>query len=83
MDRPSLSITYTSGTVKELTIAAPDIIAFERKYDLPMESVERFEHLCFLAWNGETRTNATTLDFDAWLATVEMVALADPKGSSL
>ena len=83
MDRPSLSITYTAGTVKEIVISAPDIIAFERKYDLPMEAVERFEHLCFLAWTNETRSKATTLDFDAWLATVEMVALADPKGSSL
>jgi len=83
MDRPSLQITYTGGVVKELTIAAPDIIAFERKFDLPMEKVERFEHLCFLAWNGETRTQATSLEFDAWLKTVEMVSLADPKGSSL
>jgi hypothetical protein len=78
----NLQITYADGTAKEVTAGAPDIVAFESKFDLSIGRLEkdfRLTHLFFLAWNAEKRTKATDHDFDAWLETVELVEAAEQK----
>lgn len=80
--RPLLRITFTDGTLKELNVNAPDIIAFERKFEISLEKLDSYEHLCFLAWRVANRTGLTAADFDTWLNTVEFVEFVEgPKGS--
>ena len=82
--RPLLRITFNDSTSKELTVNAPDIIAFERKFEISLDKLESYEHLCFLGWRVATRTGLTVADFDTWLNTVEFVEFVEgPKGSSL
>jgi meiotically up-regulated gene 157 (Mug157) protein len=80
--RPTLRITLSDGTSKDVQVSAPDIIAFERKFEISLDKLESYEHLCFLAWRVSVRTQATTADFDTWLNGVEFVEFIEgPKGS--
>jgi hypothetical protein len=78
----NLQITYADGTKKEAKAGAPDIVAFETKFDLSIARLEsniRLTHLFFLAWNVEKRTGGTTEDFEKWLESVELVEAATKK----
>jgi hypothetical protein len=80
--RPTLRITLVDGSSKDLQVNAPDIIAFERKFEISLDKLESYEHLCFLAWRVSVRTALTTADFDTWLNTLEFVEFVEgPKGS--
>lgn len=78
----NLQITYADGATKQVTAGAPDIVAFESKFDLSIARLEkdfRLTHLFFLAWNVEKRTKAVEVDFDEWLTSVELVEAGDQK----
>lgn len=80
--RPILRITFTDGTTSDVGVSAPDIIAFERKFEISLDKLESFEHLCFLAWRVQVRTQITTADFDTWLNGVDLVEFVEtPKDS--
>lgn len=78
----SLQISYVDGTTKQVVAGAPEIVAFESKFDLSIARLEkdfRLTHLFFLAWNSEKRSGGTDLDFEAWLPTVESVEAGEQK----
>lgn len=78
----NLQITYADGTTKEVEAGAPDIVAFESKFDLSIARLEkdfRLTHLFYLAWHVDKRTGATKAEFDAWLETVTLVEAAAQK----
>lgn len=78
----NLQTTFTDGSTKSITATAPDLVAFEREFDLSIAKLEsnvRFTHLFFLAWHSEKRTKATALSFEAWLETVEGISDTDVK----
>ena len=78
--RPLLRISFTDSTKKDVQVSAPDIIHFERHFEIPMDKLESYEHLCFLGFRACLRTGATTADFDTWLNTIEYVEfLEGPK----
>ena len=79
--KPILRVTFVDGTEKSVPLVASDIVAFERKYELPLDKIERFEHLCFLAHHAEYRTKATVQELDAWLDLVQAVDFDNPKVS--
>jgi hypothetical protein len=75
----NLQITYLDDTTKEVTAIAVDLVAFEQKFDLSITKLEKelkLTHLLFIAWNVESRTKATALDFEAWVATVAGIGIA-------
>jgi hypothetical protein len=78
----NLQITYTDGSTKQVVAGAPDIVAFESKFDLSIARLEkdfRLTHLFFLAWNAEKRAKNTAEDFESWLASVELVEAGEQK----
>lgn len=80
----NLLVKYLDGSEKEVTGRASDIVAFESRFDLSITALEKslkLTHLFFLAWHSEKRTEATKLDFEKWLETVEGVEAALPKES--
>lgn len=80
--KPVLRISFIDGTVRSVPLVASDIVAFERKFELPLDKIERFEHLCFLAHHAEFRTKNTVQELDTWLELVDGVDFDDsPKGS--
>lgn len=78
-----LRALYLDGTSRELQITASDIVAFELKFELSVDRIEKFAHICFIAWHAEKRLANTTLDFESWLDTIQMVEFddEDPKDS--
>jgi hypothetical protein len=81
--KPTLRIEFTDGTVRNVQTAALDIITWERKFELGLDKLETYEHLCYLAWRSCIRLAFTTADFDTWLADVAAVEFdTDPKDSS-
>lgn len=72
----NLSLAVTVGDVTHVVHVKPtDLVAFERKYDVGLEALERpkAEYIYFLAWNGLRRAGHTSDDFDTWLDLVEDV----------
>lgn len=79
-----LRILFTDGSDKQVVATAPEIVAWEAKFDKSVAVLTkdfRVTDLLFLAWHFENRTKATDLDFDSWLPLVDLVELgdADPK----
>ena len=78
----NLHIKFTDKTEKTITASAADLIAFEAEFNLSvakLESEVRLTHLLYLAWHAEKRTKATTLEFNAWVETVEGVEAKETK----
>lgn len=80
----NLDIKLVDGNSVAVTAVASDFVAWEGKFDL---SVARFNqemkltHLLFLGWHSLKRTKQTELEFDAWVDTVDSVAVGDSKKS--
>jgi hypothetical protein len=74
-----------NGETKEVICSASDLVKFENHYEISVSKIEndvKISHLLFLVHASETRTKATTLDFDTWLETVDSVGASeinDPK----
>lgn len=72
----NLRIEFVSGESQEVSATAPDLVAFEDKFNLSvtkLESEMKFTHLVWLAWTSLNRQKLTTKEFDAWLADVASV----------
>lgn len=86
MMRISLKVEYVDGSGAAVTAAAPDLIAFERKYDRPMSvfaTEARVEWLLFLAWTALKRTGRVTEDFDPWTERVGTIVFGDDVESEI
>ncbi len=82
MNPINLLITFTDGTSREVTAIVSDLMAFEERYDTSVASFAsgvRLSWLVFIAWKAETRTKATSLDFDAYADQISAVEVPDQK----
>ena len=82
--RINLRVEFTEGEPKDVICSAPDLVAFEDKFDRSVAKLEaefRLTDLLFLAWHAENRKKQTKKDFDAWLEDVESIGVSetDPK----
>jgi len=78
-----LTTTFQDGSSREQTVTALDIVETEDFYEMSIDQLDRFSHLCFLAWRSEHRTKVTGKDFKEWLADVSSVEpVTDPKEST-
>jgi hypothetical protein len=79
----NLRVEFVSGESQEVSATAPDLVAFEDKFNLSvtkLESEMKFTHLVWLAWTSLSRQKLTSKEFDAWLADVASVGPeASPK----
>lgn len=78
----NLRVIYADGTTADLEAKAPDIVAFEEKFDLSMAALRdkvQIRHLLFMAWNVARRTGQTKDTFEKWLESVESVEAPEPK----
>lgn len=73
--RMQLQVTYADGSGAEAQVSAPDLVAFEQKFD---RSVARFEtevrltDICWLAWHRLNRA-APVGEFEKWLENVDAI----------
>ena len=73
MMKINLHVGFDDGSGVEAVASMPDFIAFERKYDKPVQAFAsdvRIEYMCYLAWHNLKRRKVTELEFDDWLETV-------------
>jgi len=78
----NLNVKFADGTAKEVNAIAADLVAFETKFDLSVAKLEqnvKLTHLLFIAYNQQSRTKQTALDFDEWVTTVESIETITPK----
>lgn len=78
--RFNLLINFADGTSKDITASAPDLVAFEDKFNISvgkLASEQRLGHLMFLAWHSEQRTKSTTKSYEQWLEDVVGVGESD------
>ena len=77
-----LQVKFVDGTDKEIAAGATDLVAFEERFDLSVAKLEKevkLTHLLFIAYNHENRTKATSLDFNAWVETIDTIEAAAAK----
>lgn len=75
-----MHVGYEDGSGVEVNASMPDFIAFERKYDKPVQAFAsdvRIEYMCYLAWHNLHRRKAVELEFDDWLNTVSELTVGD------
>jgi hypothetical protein len=72
----NLRVEYVSGESLDVSATAPDLVAFEDKFNLSvtkLESEMKFTHLVWLAWTSLNRQKLVVKEFDSWLADVASV----------
>ncbi len=76
-----MHVAYADGSGVDVDTSMPDFIAFERKYDKPVQAFAgadiRIEYMCFLAWNNLKRRKKTEIDFDDWIEQVEEIKVGE------
>jgi hypothetical protein len=75
--RIELNVTYTDGSGADVSVSAPDFVAFEREFDRSVAkfaSEVRFTDICWLAWYRLNK-NGNGQDFDTWIEKVENVEI--------
>jgi hypothetical protein len=80
----TLRIEFADGTYKDVLVSAPDMVAFEDKYDISIAKLDdpKMGWLLFLAWHSEKRRKQTDKEFESWLELVDSIgATDDPKVS--
>lgn len=80
----NLLVNYADGTSKSVSTNPADIVALESKFEISIARLStdfKMTYLYFLAWHIESRTKQSSLDFEAWLETIEGVESEDPKAS--
>jgi hypothetical protein len=74
-----LRVTYNDGSGADATVSAPDLVAFESKFDRSVarfESEVKFTDLVWLAWHYLNRKGEVG-DFDKWLENVDQVEVGE------
>lgn len=82
MNPINLLIKFIDGTSREVTAIVSDLMAFEEKFDKSVADFSkgvRLSWLVFIAWKAETRTKATSLDFEAYADTISAVEVPEVK----
>ncbi len=82
MNPINLLIKFVDGESREVTAIVSDLMAFEERYDTSVASFAsgvRLSWLVFIAWKAETRTKATSLDFDAYADQISAVEVPEVK----
>jgi len=78
----NLQTTFEDGTKKVISAGAPEIVAFESKFDLPisrMQEEPRYTYLVYMAWHSESRNKETKLEFEEWTNSITGIEAADSK----
>lgn len=78
----NLVIQYADGTEKPVNAIAPDLVAFETRFDISIAKLEKevkLTHLLYIGWHVEKRTGATKEEFEKWVEGVAMVTAEEPK----
>jgi hypothetical protein len=82
MNPINLLIKFVDGSSREVTAIVSDLMAFEERFDKSVSDFAkgvRLSWLVFIAWKAETRTKATSLDFDAYADTISAVEVPEVK----
>ena len=82
MNPINLLVKFTDGKSREVCAIVSDLMAFEDRYDTSVASFAsgvRLSWLVFIAWKAETRTKATTLDFEAYAELISAIEVPDQK----
>jgi hypothetical protein len=82
MNPINLLIKFVDGSSREVQAIVSDLMKFEDKFDKSVADFAkgvRLSWLVFIAWTAETRTKATSLEFDAYADTISAVEVPTAK----
>lgn len=83
--RDSLEVLYQNGNIEKVVAFYPDYVKFEERFDRNpiVTSFDQFRmtNQAYLAWAALTREQRCTLDWEAWINTVENVKILDDEDS--
>jgi hypothetical protein len=82
MNPIDLQITFIDGSTHEVRAVISDLMAFEAKFDKSISDFQkgvRLSWLVFIAWQAETRTGATSLEFEKYSETITSIDVPTQK----
>lgn len=82
MNPINLRITFSDGTTREAVCTIADFLKFEERFDKSVSDFGKnvkLTWMVFLAWAAETRTKATSLEFEAYTETITEIEVSDAK----
>jgi hypothetical protein len=82
MNPINLLIKFVDGSSREVTAIVSDLMKFEDKFDKSVADFAkgvRLSWLVFIAWTAETRTKATSLEFDVYADSIAAVEVPEVK----
>lgn len=78
--RLPLHVDYEDGSGVDVVASAPDLIAFERQFDMPMSAFGdrvRVEWMLWIAWTSLHRRKLVLVEFDSWCDLVDGITFGD------
>ena len=82
MNPIDLQITFIDGSTHEVRAVISDLMAFETKFDKSISDFQksvRLSWLVYIAFCAETRTGATSLDFEKYSETITSIDVPTQK----
>jgi hypothetical protein len=79
MNRLSIQITFTDGTVINVLSSAGDLVKWETHFSLGIDKLETMTHLLYLAYLIAKREGKASAEFDVWVDTVAVAEVIEPK----
>jgi hypothetical protein len=82
MNPINLLIKFVDGSSREVTAIVSDLMKFEDKFDKSVADFAkgvRLSWLVFIAWTAETRTKATSLEFETYADSIAAVEVPEVK----
>lgn len=76
-----LKVSYSDGQTVEINAGPKAQVAFERKFDLPLTSLERVEHLYYVAHIALHFAGLEEKDFEDFLGRIDSVEQAQEAAS--
>jgi hypothetical protein len=80
-----LTVKTKDKQPRTVKVGPADLIKFERQYGVGVTQFNaeslRYEWLAFLAWTSLTREKETSLEFDAWIDTLEELSPEAAEGN--
>jgi hypothetical protein len=80
----TLTVATSDGNTRDVHTTLAVIVDWERRYKRRAGDLAagfHVEDLAYLAYASEKRAGATSVDFDAWLETVEAITVKDSEES--
>jgi hypothetical protein len=72
-----IAVKGLDGAEVQVKPGPADHVAFEAKFEMPVSDIQQVTHIYWIAFSALRRMKMTSLEFEAWLESIESVEVVD------